>query len=116
MAKQSNISTKDYIIRKMSHSLNIPEKRIEMVVNHQFDSLREGLKKHYTMELSGFGKWIYNVNKAKKILLKEYSKKETFTNKMNEPGITEAKRQSWQNKLNNTLATIAQIESKLNHE
>lgn len=107
------MSVKDYVIRTQSIRTNVPLKVIEAVVQHQFEEAHEALKSTYSIEISGFGKWIFNMKKAIKTQEKNHSKVRVFTEKLNNPDLTETKRASWQLKLDNTLKAIAQLEPKL---
>jgi nucleoid DNA-binding protein len=113
MDKPISMSVKDYIMRVMSIRENIPLKTIEAIVNNQFEEAHKALKDNYSIEISGFGKWIFNYKKAQKTQEKNFSKARVFTEKLNLPDLTELKRKSWQNKLDNTLQQIEQLKSKL---
>ena len=52
---------KDYLIRRLAVKLMTSEKTIETVINHQFQSANEALLNNKTIEISGFGKFIFNV-------------------------------------------------------
>jgi len=66
MDKPTSLSVKQFIIRNMAVSSMLPEKTIEAVVNHQFNSMLEAMKTVYSVELSGFGKFLFNSTKANK--------------------------------------------------
>ncbi len=67
-------STKERLIRTTATKLAISERIIEAVVNHQFQSANEATDLNTSVELAGFGKFVLNVNKAKKrvALLEKY--------------------------------------------
>lgn len=113
MDKPYSMSVKDYLMRKMSVRTNTPLKIIEAVIDHQLQGANEALKNKNTIELSGFGKFIFNVKKAHKKLDKQLSKEKQFKFLLLVPGITEAKKKSLELKLENTLKTIESIKSKL---
>jgi len=60
-------------IRRLSVDLAIPEKDILSVINWQFSSTEEALKKHSSVELSGIGVFIFSPNNAKRALRKCYN-------------------------------------------
>ena len=70
MDKPVSLSVKQFLIRKMSVYMAVPEKTIEAVVGHQFTTLLDGMKTMNSLELSGFGKFVYNEKKGYKILEK----------------------------------------------
>lgn len=61
---------KDYLLRIMSVRTNIPEKTIEAVVTHQFEGVAEAMQNNSisSIEVSGFGKFLFNTAKAARML------------------------------------------------
>lgn len=60
---------KNMLIRTTAVKLAINEKIVQKVVDYQFKSAHEAMSNnHHTIELCGFGKFIFNNNKAKKKL------------------------------------------------
>lgn len=113
MFKPHNLSIKEYLIKKMAISLNMPEKDIDKVISHQFNSVNEAFRKVNSIEISGFGKFVILPVKTRKMLEKAQSKIRMFTSKLNKEGISEAERQSLINKINNTLVQEQQYKEKL---
>lgn len=113
MFKPHNLSIKEYIIKKMAISLNMPEKDIDKVISHQFNSVNDAFRKVNSIEISGFGKFVILPVKTRKMLEKAQSKIRMFTSKLNKEGISEAERQSLINKINNTLVQEQQYKEKL---
>lgn len=68
MNKPASMSDKDYLIRTLAVKLALNEKVIETVVNHQFTSAYEAMSTNHSIELSGFGKFLFNMNKCEKKL------------------------------------------------
>ena len=69
--KPQSLSVKNFLIRKMSTAMNIPEKTITTVIDHQFTSLIESFPLHNSCEISGFGKFVFHKTKAI-VTMKEY--------------------------------------------
>lgn len=92
--KPISLSVKDYLIRKMAVKLMTPEKTIEAVINHQFQSAHEAVHNNKSVEISGFGKFFFNDKKAHKMLEKFMSQEEQFGRWMNDETLPEAKRRS----------------------
>jgi nucleoid DNA-binding protein len=68
--KPMSLSVKDYIIRKMSVKMRINEQAIEAAINHQFKHLNEVMGIYKSVEMSGFGKFLFRDSAAiKKIEL-----------------------------------------------
>ena len=113
MDKPISMSVKEYICRLMSIKMNIPLKTVETIVDHQFQSANEALKTNYSLEISGFGKFLFNHKKAEKKWEKNLSKKATFERMLLNPDITEQKRKSLELKLENTIKWLDHIKPKL---
>ena len=107
------MSVKDYLMKKMSVRTNKPLKIIEAVIEYQFHGANEALKDNNSVELSGFGKFLFNTKRAQKKLDKNLSKEIIFRKLLLEPDITETKKKSLQHKLENTIKFIESIKPKL---
>lgn len=115
MDKPISMSVKDYLIRVMSLRTNIPVKTIEAVVKHQMDTINQAIQKDdvFTVEISGFGKWIFNHKKAQKKLEKNYSKEKFFSEALEKPNLSDRQRESLTLKLENTRKWIEGIKPKI---
>lgn len=111
--KPMSMSTKDYLLRVMSVRTKIPLKTLEAVVNHQFQGMLEAMHKEYSVELSGFGKFLFNHKKAQKKYDKQLSKIAMFESKLAQPDLTEKQIASWTLKLENTIRVANEIKPKL---
>jgi len=111
-----SMSMKDYLIRVMSVKMMVAESTIEKVMNHQFLSAYEAMKTNNEIELSGWGKLIFNRNKALKKLLKMESQIRVFTAQRDNVQLSEGKRASAEFKLNNVLRNYELLKTKLNGE
>jgi len=67
---------KNFLIRKMSTGMNVPEKIITSVIDHQFVTLIENMPTCNSLELSGFGKFMFLKKKAPKTMLRYMKEKE----------------------------------------
>lgn len=113
MDKPISLSVKDFLVRRMAVKLMLSEKTIDAVISHQFSSANEALLKNKSLEISGFGKFYFNQKKANKKMEKMLSKKRVFEAMLQRPDLTEQKRQSVENKLNNTLRDIDILKPKI---
>ena len=100
-------------MRKMSVRTNKSLKTIEAVIEYQLQGANDALKTANSIELSGFGKFLYNKKKAQKKLDKQYMKVAYWESQLLMPDITEAKRNSYSVKLENTYKVIESIKPKL---
>jgi len=114
MDKPKSLSVKDYIIRKMSIKMLIPEKIIDAVVTHQFSSAINALSTNNSVEISGFGKFTFNEKKAIKKLDKYYMLKELVEKTLADDNASEQKKRSAQTKLDNIIIAINTLKTKVN--
>ena len=115
MDKPRSLSVKDYLIRMMAVKLMLPENVLDAVVSHQFSSANTALLTNDSVEISGFGKFFYNHKKAIRKMEKERMKEAYYVNALTDPTLSDTKRQSYTNKLNNTRNQIEQLKPKLNN-
>ena len=114
MDKPISLSMKDWLIRKLAPKLLVSEKTIEAVINHQFQSANEALAQNKTVEISGFGKFIFNDKKAVK-KMETYEKIEkALVNIIANPQTNDAKRASAHVKLEGTRSNIRILKPRIN--
>jgi nucleoid DNA-binding protein len=77
------MSHKEYLVRALSIKLAMSEKIVEAVVNHQFQSANEAMDVNHSLELSGFGRIVFNNKKAIKKLAALEAKLERTQNQLN---------------------------------
>jgi nucleoid DNA-binding protein len=116
MDKPMSMSVKDYLIRILSVKMMKSENVVEAVVNHQFSSSIEAMKKLSTVEISGFGKMCFNQKKTDKKYEKALSKMALFLDRVNNSSLSEAKRLSARNKLTNTILGLESLKPRVSHE
>lgn len=111
--KPISLSVKDWIIRKMAVKLMMNEKTIEAVVNNQFQGANDALLRNNSLEISGFGRFMFNEKKAIKILAKYESQKALFEEMLQQEDLTEKKKQSLTLKLQTALDNIRDLKPKI---
>jgi len=116
MDKPLSLSVKDYIIRKMSIKMKLTEKVIDNVVTHQFSSANEALVSNKSVEVSGFGKFIFNDKKAISKMAKLHIQKGIFENMVNSAELSEQRKASAMVKLQNALLAIETLKPKISNE
>ena len=116
MDKPLSLSVKDYIIRKLSIKMKLTEKIIDNVVTHQFSSANEALVKNKSVEISGFGKFVFNDKKAISKMAKLHIQKGIFENMVNSVELSEQRKASAMVKLQNVLLMIETLKPKISHE
>lgn len=115
MEKPISMSVKEWIIKKMSVNMVISEKVIDNVVTHQFDSANDALNINESVEISGFGKFFFNVKKANSHYTKLLQMKQAYENILANSDTTEKKRHSTELRLNTVLTDIKILKPKI-HE
>lgn len=113
MDKPKSLSVKDFLIRKMSVKMMIPEYVLDAIISHQFQSANEALKTNKSVEISGWGKFLFNDGKAIKRMEKGYSQKAMFTKIMNDESLPEYKRKSAEVKLKNVISYMETLQPKI---
>jgi len=113
MDKPQSMSVRDYLVRTLAVKLMIPEKTIDAIVVNQFHEANAALQGNDTIEISGFGKLIFNQKKAQKKMEKLLSKDRVFREIIANPETSETKRQSAINKLNNNTLGIETLKPKI---
>lgn len=115
MDKPISLSVKDFIIRKMAVKMMVSEALIEEVVNHQFKSAQEAMKTPdiESVEISGFGKFLFNKKKALNKLEIFKLNIERNINILSKPDITPAQKRRAETMVSNTMEEINALKSKL---
>ena len=113
MDKPISLSIKEYIIRKMSIKFNTPEKIIEAVVNHQFQSATLAFNDQKSVELSGFGKFLFNEKKAVKKMASMLIQQEVLNANLLDDTLSDRKRKSTELKLESLAQAIEILKPKL---
>lgn len=114
MDKPINLSMKDYLIRKLAVKLMTPEKTLEAVINHQFQSANEAMHINKSVEISGFGKFIFNEGKAIRKMSMYLDIEKALLNNMSKPDLSEGKQKLVNMKLATTRTNIELLKPKLN--
>ena len=112
--KPDTMSMKDWLIRNMSTKMNIPERIIEAVINHQMYSARSALDTCNSMEFGGWGKFYFNQNKAKYKMIKLEKQKAQWEKTLNGEKTTERYKKSLEFKIGIITQQINELKPKLN--
>lgn len=111
--KPKSLTIKEFINRSISTSLMIPEKTVDAVISHQFMEAEEAMKKFNSIEISGFGKFLFNQKKAEKRMEKFISQKNLFEQRMNDLELSERKRETAKYKYEAAVKNITDLTNKL---
>ena len=100
----------------MSIKFNTPEKVIESVVNHQFQSATIAFNDQKSVELSGFGKFLFNEKKAVKKMETMLIQKQVLEQTIVDETATDRKRKAAEVKLESLLQAIEILKPKIDYE
>jgi hypothetical protein len=98
----------------MAISMVVPEKTIDAVVVHQFDSANDALNVHDSVEISGFGKFYFNQKRAQTQYDKYVRIKQSYENLLADDSLSDKKRHSTEQKLISVSNDIKILKPKIN--
>lgn len=110
------MSIKDYLIRTLAVKLRTSEKTIEQVVNHQFQSANEAMDLNDSLEISGFGKLLFNKKKAIKKLENWEAKMASAERILATQELSEQRRRSLTVSLEKTRISYNALKAKITYE
>lgn len=113
--KPHNVSTKDYIIKKIASDI-ISERIIHQVITHQFESAVKATAVNNSVEISGFGKFVFAKTKAQKQLKKYEDQVEYYSRIVNTPDLDEATIGNAAVKLRSAEENVRILKPKLHNE
>ena len=94
----------------------ISERVISQVITHQFDSAHDALKTNNTVEISGFGKFLFNNNKAKTKIVNLTNIKNSYENILKEDKNIALKRENFiKSKLSAINLTLNTLKPKIDN-
>ena len=101
--KSANTPIKEYIIKKIAVNKVtdklISEKTMDLVISHQFESAIKAMSSHNTVEISGFGKFLFNFKRAQKELTKYEKIREHYMSLLQNTSLSEEQIESLEDKL-----------------
>ena len=113
MNKPASMTIKEWLIKRMAIKMVLSEKIIEQVINFQFDSANQALSKNDSVEISGFGKFIFNRAKAEKQYAKYLLIKAGYERMLKEDELSEKKRHSTEVRLECIIKDIEILKPKI---
>ena len=113
MERPKSLTIKDFLIRKMSVRMLIPELTLDAIVSHQFQSANQAMLITKSVEISGFGKFVFNDKKAVKKMEKLLSQKALFERLMNDDSLSEQRRNNARLKYESVTLNISVLKPKI---
>jgi nucleoid DNA-binding protein len=117
---KNNTRTKDYFIKKIAinkviSDKMISEKVINKVITHQFDSANDAIMRCNSVEFSGFGKFLFNVEKAKKKMRQIENTIQKYSMILEDETISPTIRRNAEMKLASAIDTRIKLKPKIDH-
>jgi hypothetical protein len=91
----------------------IPEFTLDAIVSHQFQSATQAMLNTKSVEISGFGKFVFNDKKAVKKMEKLVSQKALFERLMNDDSLSEQRRNNARLKYESVTLNISVLKPKI---
>jgi len=113
MNKPQSLSMREWLVRKLAPKLLVSEKIVDAVVAHQFSEANAAMHTNNSIEISGFGKFIFNTKKAQKKMDNFLAKKASLEELLKDNTLSEARRQTVVNKLNSLNLGIEILKPKI---
>ncbi len=113
MDKPITLSVRDYIVRKLAPKMLIKEEIIDAVMTHQFKSAHDAILTNKSVEISGFGKFVFNEKKAEYKMNGYLILKDMYEKILNDDSITEQKRKNTLKRMDSLLSEIDILKPRL---
>jgi nucleoid DNA-binding protein len=106
-------SLRQHIVKKMSVKMVVSERVIDQVITHQFNAAEDATKTNNSLEISGFGKFVFNTSKANKKIVKLLKAKKVYEQQLAENTLPTKKLDVIKSKLSNLNLTLNSITPKV---
>lgn len=104
---------KEYLVKKLSLKLKVPERIIDSVITNQFQSAFQATSHYNTIELSGFGKFIFSQDKGLKQMEKYKAQVLLYNSIISDPNSSAILIRNNQMRLATTIKNIEHLKPKL---
>ena len=115
--KPPSMSIKEFLVKKIAINKvcdkMISEKTIDTIISHQFDSANAATVTNNSIEISGFGKFMFNEKRGVK-LMQKYTEQVEYYSKMLSSELTEAERRNAEMRLESINNNVKALKPKLN--
>ena len=117
MNKPPSMSIREYLVKRIAINKvcdrMISEKVIDSVISHQFESAIAATATNNSVEISGFGKFVFNKKRALK-QMEKYTQQMEYYSKMLSSELTEAERRNTLMRIESISNNIKALKPKLN--
>lgn len=110
------MTDKELLIKTIASKILVSEKTIEAVINHQFISANQAMDTNKSVEISGFGKFMFNEKKAARRLKTYMMKKHDMHTIITHPEATAEQIRKATIIYNDMVDHIALLKPNISHE
>lgn len=111
--KPSTMSLKEWLIKRMAAEFSVSEKTLHNIVSHQFDNIALQMMEKDSLDVSGFGKFVFSKKRAERKLQKLYDIKEAYRKYQEDPLSSGLKKRNIADKLVHLEKSIELLKRKL---
>jgi nucleoid DNA-binding protein len=111
--KPNSVSHKDWFVRNLAESFNIDKDVVDKVIKHQFEGVLLAMQKNKSVEISGFGKFIWNHKAALRKLDTMDKQIRAFRNKISN-STSELKISKWNDIIDEMLLKRQMLINRIN--
>lgn len=90
--KPVSMPFKEWAVKEIASDMDLDEKVVDAVVEHQFKSAILAMSKNKSVELSGFGKFLWNQKSSERRIITYYNSLEENKRLLAEEGIGEGRK------------------------
>lgn len=106
---------KEFLIKKLSLKSNTSERIIEAVISNQFSSAFQATATHNSIELSGFGKFVFSMKRANRTMDKYIMNKEFYEAAKGNPDLSPSQITNLDKRLATTVKNMEHLKPKIDH-
>ena len=115
MDKPQSLTMREYIVRKLAVKMMMNEKTVDAVIVHQFSEANAAMANNDSIEISGFGKFVFNRKKAEKKIEIMYKQRDALERQIHNTSLTDRKREVAKMKYDSILQSIEYLKTKLDN-
>jgi len=94
-----SLTLKEWLTKKTSQITQISERTVDIVIHNQFNTANDAVNTNYSVELSGFGKFIFNNKRAIRQMAKYLKEKDKLLAELAKSGVTERRKKIIENRM-----------------
>lgn len=104
---------KEELIQKLANKFQIEETIVSKIITHQFDGANNATLSNKSVEISGFGKFLFNEGRALRQMEKYNSQLNMYNASLEDPTLSPAERRNLEMRLATVNSNIKHLKPKL---